>query len=267
MAGFSLQPPDSIGGILLYLIVLFIVTFFIGSIPWGVLISRIAYGRDIRNEGSGNIGTTNAMRSLGRVGGAAVFILDFAKGIGSGLIGFALAGWIVSGSTDAGLSVWQNVINPFGMENADYFVASLTGDAVYHLCIAITFLGCVWGHIFSPWLKFKGGKGIATSIGCLFILFGPIGAVIELLSFALVVAITRYVSAGSLTASILCPILCLFYFWDEWTAVIIGTIAALTVIWAHRGNIRRLAKGEERRIGDKNRKKNEADDSIDSHED
>ncbi len=259
MGDFSLQPPESVAGIFGCLIVLFVITFLIGSIPWGVLISRIVYGKDIRNEGSGNIGTTNAMRSLGRGGGIAVFILDFAKGLAAGGIGFALGGWIIQGISDSGISLWLSFVNPFGMENADYFTADSSGDAIIHLCIGVSFWGCVWGHIFSPWLKFKGGKGIATAIGCLFILFGPIGAILELLSFVIVVAITRYISAGSLTASIFCPILCLFYFWDEWVVVIVGTIAALTVIWAHRGNISRLRKGTERRIGDGHRDKDSQD--------
>ncbi len=259
MAGFNLQPSATIEGVIVCLILL-LVTFLVGSIPWGVVISRLFYKRDIRNEGSGNIGTTNAMRSLGRVGGVAVFILDFAKGLGSGGIGVLVASLITQGSPEATLQAFARIINPFVAEGSSAFLQVETAQAVTNFCVGVSFLGCVWGHIFSPWLRFKGGKGIAVAIGCLFVLFGPIGAIIELASFAIVVLITRYVSAGSLTASVLCPVICLCMFWGEWMTVIVGTVAALTVIWAHRGNISRLRHGTERRVGDKRSK-----DSVDAN--
>jgi glycerol-3-phosphate acyltransferase PlsY len=115
----------------------------------------------------------------------------------------------------------------------------------------LAFLGCVSGHIFSPWLKFKGGKGIAVAAACLWFVFGPVGFWLEIAIFALIVLITRYVSAGSIAAAVLCPFLALYYFWGQWLAFALITAGALLVIWAHRGNIERLRAGTERRIGDK----------------
>lgn len=207
---------------------LFVVCFLLGSIPWGLIISKLFYHTDIREHGSGNIGTTNAMRTMGKKGGAAVFLLDFGKGLLAGFLPLVACWFFVPGggiSPDSPLSY-----------------------ATYQ---GVGFLGCVWGHIFSPWLKFKGGKGIAVAVGSLFFTFGPVGALIELAVFILVVVASRYVSAGSLAAAVVCPFLSLWIFWGEWPAWAMCVIAALTVIWAHRGNIARLRAGSESRIGSK----------------
>lgn len=202
--------------------ILFIVAFLLGSIPWGVVISKVFFHKDIRRFGSGNIGTTNAMRTMGKAGGIAVFLLDFGKGLLSGYLGFVAA-------------------NAFG--SADPLLHSLP--------LAVAFLGCIWGHIFSPWLKFKGGKGIAVAVGALFFLYGPIGTLIEIAIFAILTIVTRYVSVGSLAAAVVCPFMAVYIYFGNWPVVLICTVAAATVIWAHRGNISRLRKGEENRIGSK----------------
>lgn len=207
---------------------LFVVCFLLGSIPWGLIISKLFYHTDIREHGSGNIGTTNAMRTMGEKGGAAVFVLDFGKGLLAGFLPLVACWFFVPGggvSPDSPLSY-----------------------ATYQ---GIGFLGCVWGHIFSPWLKFKGGKGIAVAVGSLFFTFGPVGALIELAVFIVVVVASRYVSAGSLAAAVVCPFLSLWIFWGEWPAWAMCVIAAVTVVWAHRGNIARLRAGSESRIGSK----------------
>ncbi|WP_251179355.1 glycerol-3-phosphate 1-O-acyltransferase PlsY [Adlercreutzia agrestimuris] len=207
------------------MIALFAIAFLLGSIPWGVIISRVFYHTDIRQHGSGNIGTTNAMRAMGKVGGIAVFVLDFGKGLVSGLIARA---------------VCESFFTP---------LASFDIGQFYHASIALAFLGCILGHIFSPWLHFRGGKGIAVAVGCLFVTFGPVGALIEIMVFALVVIATRYVSAGSLAAALLCPFLALYYFWGYPFGWACCLVAALVVIWAHRSNISRLRNGCENRIG------------------
>lgn len=211
-------------------IAVFIISFLLGSIPWGVIISRVFFHTDIRQHGSGNIGTTNAMRSLGKVGGGAVFLLDFGKGIAAAAIALLIMGMFVPGG---GLA--SDV--PVG----------------YNEVLCVTFLGCVWGHIFSPWLGFKGGKGIAVAIGCLFVTFGVIGALFELAVFIVIVYITRYVSAGSIAAAVVCPfVAAFFYLFLDFAPLAFAfcTVAALTVVWAHRENIARLRAGNERRIGD-----------------
>lgn len=207
---------------------IFIISFFLGSIPSGEIIGRIFFSKDIRETGSGNIGTTNAIRALGKTGGIAVFLLDFAKGIVASLIAVMLCSAHMMPQGGQGLLVSIND------------------------CLAVSFLGAAYGHIFCPWLKFHGGKGIAVSVGSLFIVFGPIGALIELFGFVVVCLFTKYVSAGSLTAACICPFLALWIFWGDWIAVALCTIVALTVIWAHRSNIDRLRSGTENRIGSQN---------------
>lgn len=202
---------------------LFACAFLLGSIPWGVIISRVAYKKDIRNVGSGNIGATNALRAMGKRGGASVFLLDMGKGVLAGLLG--------------------GVIWPHWVDAASLGIADARA-----LCGAIALLGCVWGHIFSPWLKFKGGKGISVAFGCLFCTIGPIPALIELAVFIVMVALTRYVSLGSVMAAVALMPLSFFVYQGSPASIVLCCIAALTVIWAHRGNISRIAHGEERRL-------------------
>ncbi|MDO4290621.1 MAG: glycerol-3-phosphate acyltransferase [Eggerthellaceae bacterium] len=222
---------------------LFAACFLLGSIPWGVVISRVFFHKDIRNEGSGNIGTTNAMRSMGKAGGAAVFLLDFGKGLLSGFLGTVFAVQV-----QAGLVTGLAQTGSYGSALA---FATVNADEVTAFCLGLAFLGCVWGHIFSPWLKFKGGKGIAVAIGCLFFTFGVVGSLLEIAVFAVLVVATRYVSVGSLAAALTCPFFALYFLWGHWVAVVLVSVGALTVVWAHRGNIERLRKGNERRIGKK----------------
>lgn len=199
----------------------FVISFLLGSIPWGLVISKVFYHMDLRKVGSGNIGTTNAIRAMGKKGGYAVFVLDFAKGIASGFIAYATQGY-------------------FGADNP-----------MFHVALALAFAGCTWGHIFSPWLGFKGGKGIAVAVGCMFVSFGPLYAVLELLIFTVLVIVTRYVSVGSIASAATCPLFALWRFWGNVPAWVIASAAALTVVWAHRGNIQRLRAGTESRIGKK----------------
>ncbi len=207
---------------------LFVAAFLLGSIPFGLIISKVFYHTDIREHGSGNIGTTNAIRTMGKVGGYSVFVLDFGKGLLSGVLAWAFSWYLLPGG---------------GLE---------PGSLVsYDTMLTVAFLGCVWGHIFSPWLKFKGGKGIAVAVGCLFVVFGWVGAWLELAIFIVLVVATKYVSVGSIAAAVACPFFSLYYFWGDWAAVVLCTIAGLTVVWAHRENIARLRAGTESRIGDK----------------
>lgn len=207
----------------------FIVTFLLGSIPWGLIISKVFFHTDIREHGSGNIGTTNAMRTMGKAGGAAVFVLDFGKGLASGFLALFAATSCLPG--------------------AGFEPGALIST---HFVLALATMGCTFGHIFSPWLHFKGGKGIAVAVGALFVSFGPLGACIELFAiFALLVIVTRYVSVGSIAAAALCPVVAAFLFWGEWPVVALFAITGAVVVWAHRGNIERLRSGTERRIGAK----------------
>jgi glycerol-3-phosphate acyltransferase PlsY len=228
-----------------YLGLLFLIAFLLGSIPWGVIISRGFYHTDVREHGSGNIGTTNAMRTLGKVGGSAVFVLDFGKGVVAGIIATVFATQVLTDMTalhEFCISLGLTEPNP---EN-NFLHYRLT-----QICLSVAFLGCIWGHIFSPWLKFKGGKGIAVAVGCLVSTFGITGTLLELLIFVVLVATTKYVSVGSIAAAAACPFFSMYYLAGNYISVVICTIAALTVIWAHRENIKRLLAGNENKIGDK----------------
>ncbi len=224
------------------LFLLLVISFLLGSIPWGVIISRVFFHTDVREHGSGNIGTTNAIRTMGKAGGYAVFALDFGKGIASGAIASAFGLSLMPGNVlgvVAFVQAFGGADNPFAY--------------IQQVCLAVAFLGCVMGHIFCPWLGFKGGKGIAVAVGCLFCTFGVVGAVLELVIFAVVVVVTKYVSAGSITAAVACPFFSLYFFWGNPVAFVLCTLVALTVIWAHRENIARLRAGTESKIGSKKR--------------
>ena len=119
------------------------------------------------------------------------------------------------------------------------------------LALALAFAGCTLGHIFSPWLKFKGGKGIAVAAACLVFVFGPLGFLIEIAVFALGIAVTRCVSVGSIAAAVICPVLALYFYWGQWVPWLIIAATACGVIWAHRANIARLRAGTENKIGSK----------------
>ena len=232
----------------LYELLLFVVCFLLGSIPWGVVISRIFYKRDIRESGSGNIGSTNALRTLGKRGGAAVFVRDFGKGLVAGL----LALWA---SPALQTALFDGVPGALAVGYSMYLSgeeAASEGAAVIHrTCVIAAFMAATLGHIFSPWLKFKGGKGVAVAIGALFVAFGPVGALIEIVIFAVVVAVSRYVSAGSVAAAVACPFIALYLYWGHPLAIAAFLVTALVVIWAHRGNIKRLANGTESKLGQK----------------
>lgn len=212
------------------LALLLVCTFLLGSIPWGVIVSRVAYHRDIRETGSGNIGATNALRAMGKTGGASVFLLDAGKGVASGAIGCLL---------------WSQWID----------APALGIPSSWVMCGAVALWGCVWGHIFSPWLKFKGGKGISVAFGCLFFTIGWQGALMELGVFIVFVAVSRYVSLGSVMAAVALMPLSVWLLWGNWAAVAICCICALTVIWAHRANIGRIASGTESRLSFKKKER------------
>ena len=132
--------------VITYLTLSFIVSFLLGSIPWGVIVSKLAFHKDIRDEGSGNIGTTNAFRAMGKVGGALVFVLDFGKGLLSGwLAAFVFAPAIAAVPVDAATPDGQLLLGIFGNPALN----------PVGLALAVAFAGCTLGHIFSPWLKFK----------------------------------------------------------------------------------------------------------------
>ena len=191
--------------------------YFLGSIPTGYLVAR-AKGIDIRTVGSGNIGATNVFRILGKPAGIFVLLFD-------GLKGFAACAW------------WARVmIRVFAVP---------VGDEVYVRLMAG--LAVVLGHNYTCWLRFKGGKGIATSAGVVAGLV-PWALLIILSIWIVLFALTRYVSVGSLAASFALPFATWFTSRDRTLTLVTGAMGALA-IYKHKANIRRLLNGTENRVG------------------
>jgi glycerol-3-phosphate acyltransferase PlsY len=192
-------------------VVALIGAYLIGSIPTGYLMTRIITGQDLRSVGSGGTGATNARRALGSKWGAVVAAIDFAKGVAA-------------------------VVLARGLDGGDLTIA-LAGAVV------------VAAHCWPIWLGFKGGKGVATGGGAA-IALSPWGLLLVPL-LVVPVALTRYVSLGSLTAAVGAPILfgilaLLDVTPDEY--VVFGVAAAAIIVWRHRENIERLRSGTERRL-------------------
>ena len=194
---------------MLSVIAAFVFAYLCGSIPFGILLTRLTGAPDLRTIGSGNIGATNVLRT-GRKGLAAATLLgDMLKGT----VAVILAGYFAgpNGAMAAGL-------------------------------------GAFLGHLFPVWLKFRGGKGVATYIGILLGLFWP-AALLFCAVWLLVAVITRYSSLSALVASVAAPI----FLWWLGHAALAALFALLTllVFYAHRGNIGRLLAGSEGKIGQK----------------
>ena len=196
-------------------IIIVIVAYLIGSIPFGYLIVRKTIGADIRQTGSGGTGATNVSRRAGKAAGVLTLLLDAAKGCVAVVIAKAVSGddWVIAAAAIAALV----------------------------------------GHIFPVWLSFRGGKGVATGVG-IFLVLAPIAVLCAGVVFVAIVALTRYVSLGSITAAVLIPVfvwlqavfvLPVFDLRPLLTAAVVG---AALIVFAHRGNIQRLMSRTESRI-------------------
>jgi glycerol-3-phosphate acyltransferase PlsY len=194
--------------------------YLFGSFPAGYFAGRIA-GTDVRSAGSGNIGATNVLRVLGKPWGYAVFFIDAFKGFAAVRVAFFLAERLA-------------VARPY---------------AAYFAILAAVI--CVVGHTFPVWLRFKGGKGVATSVGAIFGLM-PVAAITIFLIWAIVFEITRYVSVASIIAALSCPVaVALYIHWKiiEGAGLLYFSILmAIFIVWQHRSNFSRLLNGTEQRF-------------------
>lgn len=211
----------------LYLIVA-VVSYLLGSIPFGFLLVKTFRGQDIRLSGSGNIGATNVVRSGARGLGAATLVLDAAKG--------ALAVWFA----------WWIARSPLNEPTVLSFYHPYQVPPIRLMALAALF--AVGGHVFPVWLKFKGGKGVATALGVFSLLF-PEAVLISLAIFIIVLALSRYVSLGSILAALAFPVAAWLLYHPEWTSLMLGAGVSLLVILKHQQNIRRLLAGNENRLG------------------
>src|SRR2546425_5011054 len=197
--------------------------YLLGSIPFGLLLAKLFGRGDVRKAGSGNIGATNVARVVGPLAGILTLVFDTAKG--------AAAVWLAGRVTNE---------SPTWMMIAAFTV--------------------LLGHCFPAWVKFKGGKGVATALG-VFLVLCPLAALSALLFFLLCVAYWRYVSLGSIAAAAAMPLL-IYFLWAPRHAppiiVDLGTLAiALLVIYKHDGNLQRLVEGTEPRFSFSKKKETE----------
>lgn len=192
-------------------IAIVILCYIIGSIPFSLIFGKLLGRVDIRTRGSGNIGATNVLRTAG----LSVALLALLADIGKGLI----AAWL-------GIGIGGTVM------------AALC-------CIAV-----IGGHCYSVFLRFQGGKGVATSAGIIAFLMPDI-LVVLLVTVILAVVITRYMSLGSIIAALLFPVLTAFIFPQPVPYIILSIIMAIMVLYRHKENIKRLLAGQESKITDK----------------
>jgi acyl phosphate:glycerol-3-phosphate acyltransferase len=201
----------------LRLVLVVIIAYLIGSIPFGYLIVRAKGSGDVRDTGSGGTGATNVSRRAGKVAGVLTLLLDGLKG--------AIA-VVIAKSTLQG-------------ENSDWLISAAA-------------IAVIVGHIFPVWLKFRGGKGVATGAG-VFLALAPLAVLCAAVIFLAVVALTKYVSLGSIMAVTTIPLFVWLFF--EPTVELkpllaTAVVGALLIVFAHRGNIARLLSGTEPRISD-----------------
>ncbi len=189
--------------------------FLCGSIPFGFLAGKWN-GVDLRTCGSGNIGATNAFRVLGKGWGSLAFAGDFFKG----LIPLLVIKFLISG--------WSQ-------------------DNTYQGLMLASGMAAILGHNFTPWLGFKGGKGIATSAGVLAAII-PISFVVALSTWILLLLLTRTVSIASIAACIVLPISTAFFYFGQWLLFGFSLFVGILGIWRHRSNIARLRAGTESKI-------------------
>lgn len=199
--------------------------YLLGSIPTGYLLMRFFRKQDIRTIGSGNIGATNVLRSGAKGLGAATFLLDMLKG--------CVAVWLGS-VTWIALTVLLHVTPTVPVRDF---------QAIAAVC-------AVLGHMFPVWLRFKGGKGVATGFG-VFLIAAPLAALASITLFGLVLAVSRYVSLASILGSLSFPIFAWFLVTGEKPALYITAqfVVAFLIIAKHHQNIRRLLTGTESRFG------------------
>ena len=207
---------------------LVILAYLIGSIPFSFLVARLVSGRDIREEGSHNVGATNVARTAGRLAGVVALLLDIAKGYGA----VVMARWVVAEAGwpfAAGTAPWQSK----------------------ELWVALAGLIAIVAHMFPVWLKFHGGKGVATAAG-VFLALEPIVIAGAILVFAIVLLVFRFVSLASIVTAASIPVLMHYLaprasFWH----IVVSIAIAIVVIAKHHSNISRMVAGTERRFGQK----------------
>ena len=222
-----------------------LVAFLLGSIPFGLIIAK-AKGINIRDHGSGNIGATNVLRVIGKKYGISCLLLDALKGFIPVMLAVNLIQ--ISGKNTGLLHVGGLDSFALVLPAAEQFKGQLV-----HV---LTALAAVLGHNYSPWVGFKGGKGIATSAGVLLALM-PAGIVLLAVVWLVVFALSRYVSLASIVAAAALPLITIYGSWfhgriadGTWNKPLFcfTLVIAVLAIWKHQTNIQRLIAGTEHRF-------------------
>ncbi|HXY38077.1 MAG TPA: glycerol-3-phosphate 1-O-acyltransferase PlsY [Vicinamibacteria bacterium] len=188
-------------------------SYLVGSVPFSFLVARAFGVRDVRRVGSGNVGATNVLRSAGKAAGLLAFLLDAAKGALATLLAQRL----------------------------------LPGDARIQ---ALAALAVVVGHMYPVWLRFQGGKGVATGLGA-FAPLAPWPALWAVVAFVVTAALTRYVSLGSIAGAVVLAVLASTLGGAPRPVALAAALTAALVVFRHRSNLRRLVAGTERRTADR----------------
>jgi len=232
-----------------------LIAFLCGSIPVALIIGKSMRGLDVREHGSGNAGSTNAIRVLGLGPGLLVFLGDVLKGA-LGCVIVALATLVLvpvasSFATAEAFQLMQGSTDVLELDPILSILASGHATLLHEVPMALAVVATILGHMFSPFMGFKGGKGVATALGAITVTL-PLTAICSLSVFIVVVLISRYVSLGSIIAIITVPIFTALFplaFPDlvnlSPTYIVFTTLIAIVVVWAHRKNIVRLSKKEE----------------------
>jgi len=209
------------GGIKMAYVVVALIAYCLGSISFSVIFTKKIAGFDVREKGSKNAGSTNVLRTAGKKAALLTLICDILKGVISILVAYVIG----------------NILGLTTNERA--------------ILIQVAAIAVVIGHIFPLFFQFKGGKGVATSLGVLLTINWQIGLICLMLALVLM-ALTRMVSVGSISAAILFPILTIFigegYIVPDGNYLICAVVLACLVVFTHRSNIKRIVKGEENKL-------------------
>ncbi len=228
-------------------VVVAVISYLLGSVPFGYILVRVFVGIDVRAQGSGNIGATNVARTGAKGLAIATLLLDALKGAVAVLIAFAIAAYLFAREARAHANVLEH-----GSQALLNSTQALHQYQYPYELGAMAALFAILGHMFPIWLRFKGGKGVATGLG-VFLALAPNAVLIVLGVFLVIVGIFRYVSLGSIVAALLFP---LAFYWlnrDLSNPFVLSMIAGVSVLILakHTDNIRRLMSGTENRLGAK----------------
>lgn len=216
-----------------YYIIMGIIAYLIGSINFSILISKKKAGFDIREKGSGNAGTTNMLRSIGKGAAIVTLILDILKGV---------------------VTIWLSIFYGFML----YKIWNINID--YAILVQVSGILVIVGHTYPIYFGFKGGKGVATALGILLVTNWHIGIICLVFALVLII-VSRMVSVGAICAAILFPVLTLFSyessFIEPGNYMVFSIIIAIIVCFNHRENIKRIMNGTENKISLKNKNKGE----------